>query len=72
MRKLTEKLVEECTEHIEVKIAAMTLFEHRNECICSYTIFVPLAVIALAVNTGIGAYFVYSCRYLKKDVTLTQ
>ena len=72
MHTLIEKLVEECTEHIEVKIAEIALFEHRNEGMCSYTICVPLAVIALTVNTGIGAYFVYSCRYLKKDVSLTQ
>ena len=38
-RKLVDKLVEECTENIdEVKIAGMSLFEHENGCVCSYTI----------------------------------
>ena len=51
---------EECTENIdEVKIAEMTLFEHGNECVCSYTIFVILAVIVLAISLGIGTCFVY-------------
>ena len=52
---------EECTENIdEVKIAEMALFEHGNECVFSYAICVVLAVIALAISIGIGAYFVYS------------
>ena len=46
-KKLVDKLVEECTENIdEVKIAGMALFEHGNECVCSYTICVILTVIA--------------------------
>ena len=60
---------EECTENIdEVKIAEMALSEHGDECVCSYAICVVLAVIALAISIGIGAYFVYSRWYLKKDV----
>ena len=42
--------------------AEMALFEHGNECICSYTICVII---------GIGAYFVWKYMnqwYLKKDV----
>ena len=68
-KKLVEKLVErssaeECTKNIdEVKIA------DENECVCSYTICVVLAVIALAISIGICAYFIYSRWYLKKDVT---
>ena len=39
--KLVDKLVEKCTENIgEVKIAGMAVFEHENECVCSYTICV--------------------------------
>ena len=34
-------------------------FEHGNDCVCSYTIFVVLAVIALAISIWIGAYFAY-------------
>ena len=64
--KLVDKLVAECTENIdEVKIAEITSTElhssvHENVCVCSYTICVILAVIALAISIGIGAYFVYS------------
>ena len=52
----------------EVKIAEMTLFEHGSECVCSYTICVVLAAIALAIITVVGAYFIYFHWYLKKDV----
>ena len=46
---------EECTENIdEVKIA------NEKECVCSYTICIILAAIALEIGTGIGAYFAYS------------
>ena len=66
-KKLVKKLVEECTETVEeVKLAKMVFFEHDNECVCSYTIYVVLAVIALTTKIRIGAYFVYSCWYLKK------
>ena len=51
----------------------MALFEHGNEqCVCSYIICVVLAVIALTISIGIGAYFAYKYInhwYLKKDVT---
>ena len=54
---------EENTENIdEVKIA------DQNECVCSYIICLVLTVIALTIRIGTGAYFVYSCWYLKKDV----
>ena len=59
-KKLVDKLVEECTENIdEVKIAGITLFEHGNQRVCSYTICVVLAVIILTIRIGIGAYFLY-------------
>ena len=50
----------------------MALFEHRNECVCFYTVCVVLAVIALTISIGIGTYFAYKCMnhwYVKKDVT---
>ena len=57
----------ECTENIdEVKTAEITLAGHDNLCVCSHTICVILAVIALGINIGIGAYFAYSRWYLKK------
>ena len=68
-KKLVDKLVErssteKCTENIdEVKIA------DENECVCSNTIFVILAVIASAISIEIGSYFVYSRWHLRKDVT---
>ena len=59
-KKLVDKLVEEYTENIdEVKNAEMALFKHENECVCSYTICIVLAVIALTISVGIGAYFTY-------------
>ena len=36
-----------------------SFIEHGNECVCSYTIFVVLAAIALTIIIGIGAYFAY-------------
>ena len=57
-KKLVHELAAECTKNIdEVKIAGMALFEHGNECVCSYTMCVVLAVIALTTNIGIAAYF---------------
>ena len=65
-KKLVNKLVEECTENIdEVKIVGMALFEHGNECICSYTICVVLAVITLTISIEIGAYFTY--KYMNRN-----
>ena len=59
-KRLIEKLVEECTANIDgVKITAMALFEHENDCVCFYTIFVIFAVIALTISIGIGVYFAY-------------
>ena len=68
---MVDKLIEECTENIdEVKIAKMALFEHGNDRVCSYTICVILAVIALTISIGIGTYFAYKYMnhwYLQKD-----
>ena len=62
-KKLVDKLVEECTENInEAKLTGIALFEHGNECTSSYTVCIALAVIALTIYIGIGAYFTY--RYI--------
>ena len=54
------KLVEECIENIdEAKLTEISLFEHKDKCACYYTVFIILAVIALAISIGRGAYFVY-------------
>ena len=57
------RLVEECSENIdEAKLTEIALFEHVNECVCSYTVFIVLGVIALIICIGIGTYFIY--RYI--------
>ena len=57
--------MEECNENIdEAKLTEIALFEHKNECVCYYTVFVVLAVIALTVSIKTGAYFVYY-KYIK-------
>ena len=65
-KKLVDKLVEECNENIdEAKLTEVALFEHVNECICSYTVFIVLSVIVLTICIGIGAYFTY--KYIKRN-----
>ena len=55
-----DKLVEECSENIgEAKLSEIALFEHVNECVCSYTVCIVLGVIAWIICIGIGAYFTY-------------
>ena len=74
-KKTVDKLLEHSSaeEYIDqVKIIEMTLFEHGNECVCSYTMFVVLAAIVLTISIGTGAYFVYSCWYLKNNVSYVQ
>ena len=62
-----DKLVEECDENIdEAKLTEIALSEHKNECASYYTVFIALAVIALAINIGIGAYFVYY-KYMNRN-----
>ena len=49
-KRLVDKLVEECGENIdEAKLTEIDLFEHVNECVCSYTVFIVLSVIALTI-----------------------
>ena len=45
----------------------MALFEHENECACSQTISVILAVIDLIISIGIGAYFAYKYMNCNKE-----
>ena len=59
-KKLVNKLVEECIENTdEVKIAGTALFERRNECKSSCTIYVVLIAIVFTINIGTGTYFIY-------------
>ena len=59
-KRLVDKLVEECNENIdEEKLTKIDLFEHKNDCVCNYIVFIVFSVIALRICIGIGAYFVY-------------
>ena len=65
-KKLVDKLVEEWGENVdEAKLAGIALFEPGNKCVCSYTVFIVLSVIALTICIGISAYFTY--RYINRN-----
>ena len=65
-KRLVDELTEECTANIdEAKLTGVPLFEHVNECACSYTVYIILAVIALTVSIGVGAYFTY--KYINRN-----
>ena len=58
--------MEECGENIdEAKLTEIALFEHVNECVCSYTVFIVLGAIALTICIKIGAYF--TNKYIKRN-----
>ena len=64
---MVDKLVEECNENMdEAKLTEIALSEQKNECASYYTVFIVLAVIALAISIGIGAYFVYY-KYMNRN-----
>ena len=78
---MVDKLVEEYGRNVdEAKLAGVTLFEHENECVCFYTVFIVLAVIALTVSIGIGAFlpintssvikkmFLYMIMFIKQKI----
>ena len=66
-KRLVDKLVEECNENFDkVKLADIALFEHVKECVCSYTVFIVLSVIAFTICIGIGAYFIYY-KYMNRN-----
>ena len=72
-KRLVGKLVEEFNENIdEAKLTEIALLEHKNKCVCYYTVFIVLTVIALTVSTGIGVYFVYYkyMNRIKENVSL--
>ena len=65
-KRLVDILVEECNENIdEAKLTEIALFEHKNECVCYYTVFIVLGVIVLTICIGIGAYYTY--RYIIRN-----
>ena len=67
-KKLFDKLVEECTENIDV-VKTDNENENENENKHKYNFFIVHIVlfsIIFAINIGIGIYFVYYHWYLKK------
>ena len=47
-KRLVDKLVEECNENIdEAKLTKIALFEHKNECVRYYTVFIVWLQFAL-------------------------
>ena len=57
-KKLVGKLIEEkCTENInEVKLATITLAEHKNMCKYFFTLYIVLFSVLLTINVGTGAF----------------
>ena len=68
-KKLFDKLIEECTENIDV-VKINNENENENENKYSfrivYIVCIVLFSIILAISIGIGIYFVYYHWYLKK------
>ena len=68
-KKLVAPLTEECPETVEeVKLAKVTHAENENSYKCSFsTVYTVLFWIFFTINVGgIGAYFIFSHKYLKK------
>ena len=65
--KLVDILMEECNGNIdEAELNKIALFEHGNECVCSYILFIVLSVITLTVSIGVGAYSTY--KYISRNI----
>ena len=59
-KKLVDKLIEECTKTIEVKLAKITLAENESENkYSSCTVYIVLMIVVFTIFTGITTYFVY-------------
>ena len=61
IKRLTDKLVDECTVTIEeVKLAKITLAENKNSYKCSSCrVYIVLMIVFFAFFTGTTTYFVY-------------
>ena len=57
-KKFVDKLVDECTENIDVKIAEVTLTENMRK-YSSCILYIMLFSINFTINVGISTYFVY-------------
>ena len=63
-KRLVDKLVEECTENIDgVEIDNEN--KHKKEC-SSCIVYIVLFSIIVAINIGIGTYFVYY-KYINRN-----
>ena len=59
-KKLVDKLIDECTETIEVKLAKITLTENENENKYSCCkVYIVLMIVLFTIFNGITIYFVY-------------
>ena len=59
-KRLVDKLIEECSENIDdVTTTEIILFEAKNKCRSSCTIYVVLFAIFFTICIEIGAYFIY-------------
>ena len=66
-KRLVDALAEEFNENIEeAKLTEIAFFEHKNEYLCYYTVFIVLGVIALTVSIVINIYFVYY-KYINRN-----
>ena len=64
---MVDELAEECIENIdEAKLTEIALFEHKNQCVCYYPVFIVLGEIFLTICIGISTYFVYY-KYMNRN-----
>ena len=72
IRKLVDKLVEECSENVEGNemIYNGTLSNYRDVC-NSCAIYIVMFVIAFLIIIGISGAFIYFHWYLKSDTNIT-
>ena len=72
IRKLVDKLVEECSENVEGNemIYNGTLSNYRDVC-NSCAIYIVMFVIAFLIIIGISSAFIYFHWYLKSDTNIT-
>ena len=65
-KRLVDKLVEECNENVdEERLTEIALFEHKNGCVCYYTVFIVLGLIVLTICIGISSY--YTFKYISRN-----
>ena len=70
-KKLTDKLIDECTETIEeMKLANITFTENENNYECgSCIVYIVLMMIAFTIFTGITVYLVYyNCSLINENI----